>query len=69
VGVDFGAFDGKPIQHFFLLCAPNVRDHLFILSRLSRLLSQPGFRTKLAAAGTPAQVLETVRQTERSLTR
>ena len=68
-GVDFGAFDGKPIQHFFLLCAPNVRDHLFVLARLSRLLGQPDFRTRLGAAETPEQVLAVVAQAEKSIAR
>src|ERR1700683_863427 len=27
-GVDFGALHGKPVYHFFLLCAPDVRQHL-----------------------------------------
>ncbi len=32
-GIEFGALDGKPVRHFFLLCAPNVREHLHVLAR------------------------------------
>lgn len=63
-GVDFGALDGKRVHHFFLLCAPNVREHLQLLARLARLVNTREFRRKLAAATTPEQVLAAVRQAE-----
>ena len=59
-GIDFGALDGVPVRHFFLLCAPNVREHLQLLSRLTRLLRKPGFIDKLAAAQQPDDVLALV---------
>jgi excisionase family DNA binding protein len=67
-GIDFGAFDHKPVYHFFLLCAPNVREHLQLLSRLSRLLNQPSFRAKLTAAKNPEDVIALIQKTEQSLT-
>lgn len=56
-GIEFGALDGRPVRHFFLLCAPNVREHLQVLSRLSRLLNRPSFREELERAGTPEAVV------------
>jgi len=63
-GVDFGALDGKPVYHFFLLCAPNVRQHLRLLSRLSRLVSNTEFRAGLMAAQTPDNVIALIRDME-----
>jgi mannitol/fructose-specific phosphotransferase system IIA component (Ntr-type) len=66
-GLDFGALDGRPVQHFFLLCAPNVREHLQLLARLARLVKSAEFRAKLAAAAQPAEVIELIRQAEQSV--
>jgi excisionase family DNA binding protein len=66
-GVDFGAFDGKPVSHFFLLCAPNVREHLLLLARLSRLLDRAGFLAKLSLTKKPDEVLALVQKTEHAL--
>lgn len=63
-GVDFGALDGKPVHHFFLLCAPNVREHLQLLARLARLVKDIDFRAKLAAAQQPQAVIALVREAE-----
>ncbi|HVM62289.1 MAG TPA: PTS sugar transporter subunit IIA [Verrucomicrobiae bacterium] len=63
-GVDFGALDGKPVYHFFLLCAPNVRQHLQLLSRLSRLVNNPDFRARLKAAQQPEDVVALIREVE-----
>jgi excisionase family DNA binding protein len=63
-GVDFGALDGKPVHHFFLLCAPNVRQHLQLLSRLARLVNNPDFRANLTAAQDPDHVIALIRDVE-----
>jgi PTS system nitrogen regulatory IIA component len=63
-GVDFGALDGKPVHHFFLLCAPNVRQHLQLLSRLARLVNNPDFRARLTAAQQPDDVIALIRDAE-----
>ena len=60
-GLDFGAPDGQPVRHFFLLCAPNVRQHLQLLGRLARLAQDPAFRRQLEAAQKPEDVLDFVR--------
>jgi nitrogen PTS system EIIA component len=63
-GVDFGAFDGKPVHHFFLLCAPNVRQHLQLLSRLARLVNNPDFRARLATVQEPDEIIALIRDAE-----
>jgi mannitol/fructose-specific phosphotransferase system IIA component (Ntr-type) len=68
-GVDFGAFDGVPVRHFFLLCAPNVRDHLHALAQLARLMRDGALREKLVAAKTAASIITTIREAEHALIR
>lgn len=63
-GIDFGALDGKPVHHFFLLCAPNVREHLQLLVRLARLVSSSKFRGQLTVAKKPEEVIALVRDAE-----
>jgi nitrogen PTS system EIIA component len=48
-GVDFDAVDGKPVHIFFLLLAPedSVGLHIQMLSRISRILRDHGFRRHL----------------------
>ena len=66
-GIAFGALDGKPVHHFFLLCAPNVRQHLLLLARLARLIKEPAFRTALSTAEQPGQVLALIAAAETNL--
>ena len=51
-GVDFQSVDGKPTHLFFLLVAPedSAGAHLKALARISRLLKDPAFRTRLLEA-------------------
>ena len=63
-GVDFGAIDGKPVHHFFLLCAPNVRQHLQLLSRITRLINNPDFRNWLDAAQKPEDIVALIQEAE-----
>lgn len=66
-GVDFGAVDGRPVHHFFLLCAPNVREHLQLLARIARLANEGEVRAKLLAAEGAEQVLATIEAAEHVL--
>jgi PTS system nitrogen regulatory IIA component len=52
-GVDFSSLDGKPTHLFFLLVAPedSAGAHLKALARISRLLKDEAFRTRLMRAG------------------
>lgn len=51
-GVDFQSLDGKPTHLFFLLVAPedSAGAHLKALARISRLLKDASFRTRLLEA-------------------
>jgi len=51
-GVDFQSLDGKPTHLFFLLVAPedSAGAHLKALARISRLLKDATFRTRLLEA-------------------
>jgi PTS system nitrogen regulatory IIA component len=51
-GVDFQSLDGKPTHLFFLLVAPedSAGAHLKALARISRLLKDPSFRSRLLEA-------------------
>ncbi|MGD0016703.1 MAG: PTS sugar transporter subunit IIA [Verrucomicrobiia bacterium] len=64
-GVAFGSLDGKPVHHFFMLCAPNVREHLQLLARLARLINKPEFRDGLMATESPDQLMALIQRMER----
>jgi PTS system nitrogen regulatory IIA component len=51
-GVDFQSLDGQPTYLFFLLVAPEeaAGAHVKALARVSRLLKDEGFRTRLREA-------------------
>src|SRR6202051_426236 len=52
LGVDFDSLDGNPSQLFFVLLAPedSASLHLKALARVSRLLKEGSFRSRLLAA-------------------
>ena len=66
-GLDFGSLDGKPVHHFFLLCAPNVRTHLQLLARLARLINRPEFRAQLDAVNQPDELLTLLQHAEQTV--
>ncbi|SEM26300.1 PTS IIA-like nitrogen-regulatory protein PtsN [Syntrophus gentianae] len=51
-GIDFDSMDGKPVNLFFLLMAPehSTSEHLKVLARISRMLKDQKFRTCLMEA-------------------
>jgi PTS system nitrogen regulatory IIA component len=61
-GIDFGAPDGKPTHFFFVLVAPplSTGEHLKTLARISRLFREGGFRERLLAAETGAEMYRIV---------
>jgi nitrogen PTS system EIIA component len=63
-GVDFHSLDGEPTHLFFLLVAPedSAGAHLKALARISRLLKDESFRTRLMQAPDAAAVFDTIRQ-------
>jgi fructose PTS system EIIBC or EIIC component len=65
-GVAFDAIDRKPAHLIFFIVGPEnaTADHLKLLSRLSRLLTQETFRDQLMAASSDKDVLELFRRNE-----
>jgi PTS system nitrogen regulatory IIA component len=63
-GIPFGAENGNLTDIFFLVCCRDDRTHLRVLTRLSRLLLQPGFLDELRATDQPWQLID---QAEREL--
>ena len=63
-GIPFGAIDSVPSRLFFLLVAPTVTQHLGILARLSRLLTDPKLRRNLLAAEKPEKIMSLIREAE-----
>jgi len=63
-GVDFHSLDGKPTHLFFLLVAPedSAGAHLKALARISRLLKDEGFRTRLLQAPDAKALWDTIRE-------
>jgi nitrogen PTS system EIIA component len=49
--VDFHAIDGKPVFAFFVLICPNIRLHLYLLSRLAFVLQNGSFKDVLRRQG------------------
>lgn len=63
-GIDFEALDEKPVQLFFLLCAPTDSEHLRALAKLSRFLKKEQVRKSLLEAKTPDEVLAVIKEEE-----
>ncbi len=57
-GVEFESMDGRPTYLFFVLVAPENSTglHLKALARISRLFKDPGFRSRLMAAPSAADM-------------
>ena len=63
-GVDFQAIDGKPTHLFFLLAAPedSAGAHLKALARISRLLKDAAFRTRLLESPDAPAIWNVIRE-------
>jgi PTS system fructose-specific IIC component len=61
-GLDYDALDGAPVNIFFMIAASEGANntHIETLSRLSTLLMNPDFKTKLLAAKTEEEVLSLI---------
>jgi len=65
--VDFGALDGKPVNTVFSLISPTVRAHLRLLSRLSFVLQNRGFKAVIARQGSRDEIFAEARLVEAGL--
>jgi nitrogen PTS system EIIA component len=63
-GVDFDSLDGEPSQIFFVLVAPedSASLHLKALARVSRLLKEASFRSRLLAAKDSAELYSLIKE-------
>lgn len=61
-GIDFNAMDGKPVHLFFMLLAPenSAGLHLKALAKISRMLKDADFRTKLLQAGSTEELYKII---------
>jgi len=59
-GISYGAADNRPVYLMFLLLGPEsaTSEHLKLLSKLSRLLTEEQFRNQLMEAGEPEEIVE-----------
>lgn len=66
-GVDFKAFDDKPVTLIFLIAAPDTKEniHLDILSKLAMLLMNQNFAESLRNAKSAEQFLQLVDKEEK----
>lgn len=65
--VDFGAIDGKPVSALFTLISPNVRGHLYLLSRLAFVLRDPGFKDLILKQASREDILREAARAESQL--
>ena len=66
-GVDFASLDNEPTHLFFTLIAPEdaAADHLKALARISRLLKDRGFRTRLMLGENSQQIFDIIAEEDR----
>ena len=63
-GVDFESLDGKPTHIFFLLITPEDSTglHLKLLARISRILKDEPFKTRLLNATSGDEILKIIQE-------
>ena len=65
--VSFGARENDPVRYLFPLSATEADGHLEVLARLVDLLSEERFLSSMDGAQAPVEVVEMIRDMERSL--
>jgi len=56
--IDFDAPDGKPVSNILVIMVPSdgdTDDHLQLLAMIAQMFSDGGFRSRIAAAASPAE--------------
>jgi len=66
-GIPFGSETGVLTDCFFLICSVEERSHLRTLARLSRILTVPGFLSRLRELESPKEILHWIAETEARL--
>lgn len=67
-GVDFGAIDGKPVKHFFLLACQRIETHLHLMASLAKMLKQEDFIARCEAATAPEDIVKLIMEKEQQQT-
>ncbi len=64
--IDYGALDGEPVRMLVLLVGPEEEHvlHVRLMGRISRLMNDAGFRSRLLAAESADSVLDMFQQAE-----
>ena len=65
--INFLALDGQPVNCLFTIVAPTVRSHLFLLSRLSFVLRDDGFKSCIKEQRPREEILKSVLDIEAGL--
>lgn len=67
-GVEFEALDGKPVNIFFLLLAPDnsAGRHLKALAKISRMLKDVDFRRELMEAGSKERLYSLIAEKDKT---
>lgn len=65
-GIDFKSLDGKPVKIIFLLLSPQEEAglHVRALARISRMLKNTRFRSRLLEADSAGEILEIIQKQE-----
>jgi mannitol/fructose-specific phosphotransferase system IIA component (Ntr-type) len=65
-GIEYDSLDGELVYIVITIFAEleNPGQHIQVLAEISRLFSIPGFKERLQAAATPAEVLDIIRSEE-----
>jgi PTS system nitrogen regulatory IIA component len=68
-GVDFASLDGEPTHLFFALIAPadGAADHLKALARISRVLKEAAFRSRLLQAQSSEELFNIISNEDQKL--
>ena len=64
--IDFGALDGGRVDLMVLVLARNERNHLVLLTKITRLCQDPSFVSALRSRTSASQVVELVARFERA---
>jgi PTS system nitrogen regulatory IIA component len=67
--VEFDAIDGRPVDTIFSLVSGTIRSHLCLLSRLTAVLLEKGFREAVLRRASYDQILWEARRVEGALSR
>ena len=57
-GIDLDAPDGRPVDTLFVIITSNIREHLYILSRLAYVLNTGDLREKISRDKSRDEILE-----------